>query len=288
MIKMVKAKKAARVQHTPEQPGTGPVILEDKGPVKKRRFTFTYNNYTADDRVAVIDFLRKEAVLAIFGEETAPTTGTEHLQGYFEVKNPRSWENLRQVFPWHLEIAKKVRHANINYCKKECRNVYTQGIENKWSVPDPLEGVTLRDWQTQLEERLNSDPDPRMIIWVYDPIGNGGKSTWCKSWRIRHPNDLKVSGKVSDAINVLWQRKDAGQDPPRVVFWDFPRAQKMDHISYPSIEAIKDGDVVNTKYKCENLMFPRPWVVILSNSLPDTSTMSQDRWEIVQISNPIF
>ncbi len=48
-----------------------------------RRFCWTLNNYTEED----VDGLQKDLAelckFAIFGREVCPTTGTEHLQGFW-------------------------------------------------------------------------------------------------------------------------------------------------------------------------------------------------------------
>ncbi len=51
---------------------------------ESRRYIFTLNNYTEED----VKILMEEKVFfsyLLFGKEIAPTTGTPHLQGYFEL-----------------------------------------------------------------------------------------------------------------------------------------------------------------------------------------------------------
>lgn len=57
----------------------------------------------------------------IVGHELAPTTGTEHLQGFIQFKDRvrmtqiKTWLGIDSV---HLELAKKPPLANQRYCQK--------------------------------------------------------------------------------------------------------------------------------------------------------------------------
>lgn len=48
-----------------------------------RRFCWTLNNYTEDDVASLQKDLTELCKFAIFGREVCPTTGTEHLQGFW-------------------------------------------------------------------------------------------------------------------------------------------------------------------------------------------------------------
>ena len=57
--------------------------------------------------------------------------------------------------------------------------------------------------------------------------------------------------------------------------------QRLTHLK--TIESIKNGLVFSGKYEGAQLIFNRPHVICFSNSLPDTTMMSADRWKIVNI-----
>ncbi len=60
-----------------------------------RRWIFTLNNYTDVE----VDGLKKEKVFfsfLLFGKEVAPTTGTPHLQGYFELPKKKTLGGLKK------------------------------------------------------------------------------------------------------------------------------------------------------------------------------------------------
>jgi len=50
---------------------------------------FTLNNYTEDDIDRLCD-MDPDKALVVIGLEVAPTTGTPHLQGYFQFRDNRT------------------------------------------------------------------------------------------------------------------------------------------------------------------------------------------------------
>lgn len=83
---------------------------------KYRAFTFTLNNYTEDDYNYLYNM---DTRYIIIGRESAPTTGTPHLQGYLYFKNQRTLSSLKKEFPTcHWEIAHADTEYNRKYCKK--------------------------------------------------------------------------------------------------------------------------------------------------------------------------
>lgn len=81
------------------------------------RWCFTVNNYSPCDitRIASIS-----CPFFIFGLETAPTTGTPHLQGYIEFTQYKRRSAVQKLIhpKAHLEPAKGNRRQNIIYCSK--------------------------------------------------------------------------------------------------------------------------------------------------------------------------
>ncbi len=70
---------------------------EDGNPIKgqHRRWIFTLNNYTEIE----LGGLQSEEIyfsFILFGKEIAPTTGTPHLQGYFELPKKKTLGGLKQ------------------------------------------------------------------------------------------------------------------------------------------------------------------------------------------------
>lgn len=138
------------------------------------------------------------------------------------------------------------------------------------------EEITLQPrigWQSQLSTLLCSDPDPRKVLWYNDPIGNTGKSYFCRRFKDQHDNRgyIVTGGRHAD-IYFGYQRQ-------RVVFFDWAR-DSQDAFPYVVLENFKNGYFLNTKYETFANYFDPPHVVVFANFMPDQSKLSLDRWQI--------
>lgn len=82
-----------------------------------RNFCFTLNNYKPQE----IDILHKmPQTYLVIGYETCPTTGTPHLQGYWEGPQIR-WEKIKKILP-RMSFEPRCKDATSkrasDYCKK--------------------------------------------------------------------------------------------------------------------------------------------------------------------------
>lgn len=84
------------------------------------RWVFTLNNFTDGEVDHVRGFLTNQ-VYAIFGRESAPDTGTPHLQGFLILPAPQRLSYLRHHLSAraHFETAKRSSQHNRDYCRKE-------------------------------------------------------------------------------------------------------------------------------------------------------------------------
>ena len=102
-------------------------------PVKQsKRWCFTYNNCHYDTGGPM---LHEHCSYFIMGNETAPTTGTKHIQGYCIFLKNMSLAAVKKVCPIsHWEIAKGTTDQNIAYCMKEDGYYYhdTRRSKNIW------------------------------------------------------------------------------------------------------------------------------------------------------------
>lgn len=92
---------------------------------KSRGFHFTWNNYTEANEAQLKGLPTR---YIIYGYETAPSTGTPHLQGHLYFNHPRSLTALRGLLAGcDLRTARGDSLANADYCSKEC-NYYESGV----------------------------------------------------------------------------------------------------------------------------------------------------------------
>ena len=94
---------------------------------RARRWCFTLNNYNPEDWLT-LQFIQQHSLshkiqYLIAEQETAPHSGTRHIQGYIEFTERYYMQNLKDLFSFlrraHLEPAKGTRSQNKDYCTKE-------------------------------------------------------------------------------------------------------------------------------------------------------------------------
>lgn len=97
--------------------------MKAKAQAQARRWLFTLNNYTAEEERLLKEKFSENFSYLVFGHEVAPTTGTPHLQGYFETLKKRGPKGLAKSLPGleraTLSIAKGTADQNRIYCTKD-------------------------------------------------------------------------------------------------------------------------------------------------------------------------
>jgi hypothetical protein len=143
-------------------------------------------------------------------------------------------------------------------------------------IQEEMATVELRDWQQQLFDLLKEPPHPRKIYWVYDPVGNKGKSFFAKWLRSQFPlGDVETysGGKSADIAYQI--------DLPKIIVFDICR--DPDFMPNQLIEDVKNGIFMSPKYESVMKEIPVPHVLVLSNSTPKHGTFSADRIELIAI-----
>lgn len=134
-----------------------------------------------------------------------------------------------------------------------------------------------REWQQWLVDYLTTKPNDRNILWVYDPDGNQGKSTFVNYFTSNFPSEyISLEGKSADMAYAY--------DDQRVVFFDIARANvEMTDYLYNVAEKLKNGQLFSSKYDSGVKIFDPPHVVFMSNSLPTPGKWSEDRCILVNL-----
>lgn len=250
-----------------------------------RKWCFTLNNYTAEDVTQLKRIFHDEKY--IIGKEVGEG-GTPHLQGYFEFKNPRSFQSVKKLIPKaHIEKCKGSAKQNWKYCTKE--NDYFGNLDFS-SMTDKLKKLCLKeyddvkwfDWQQEILDLLKMPANKRTIHWYWEPNGNSGKSYLCKYLAITS-NIIICEGKKSDIFNQVLTSVTNDLEP-KIIIMDVPRTA-LDYINYGALEQLKNGLIYSGKYEGGQVVFPCPHVIIFANKLPDKYKLSKDRWNIVRIPN---
>jgi len=138
--------------------------------------------------------------------------------------------------------------------------------------------ATLRPWQKACLN-LYLAQSSRKILWIYDRIGNTGKS-WMVEYIAATQSQTYIvnNGRVSD-IFYAYKLQDK-------IIYDLSRTQteNMQHL-YNTMEKFKNGRAFSGKYESISLVFTPCKVLVFSNFPPELDKLSYDRWDIYQIKN---
>lgn len=139
-------------------------------------------------------------------------------------------------------------------------------------------GDELREWQRELEGRLESPPDDRTVEFFVDPEGAKGKSYFVRYALSKWPERVQCLsvGKRDDLAHAI--------DATKCIFlFDIPR-RGMEFLQYGVLEKLKDRVVFSGKYESLTKLLPtNVHVVVFSNESPDMNAMSSDRYKITNI-----
>ena len=202
-----------------------------------------------------------------FGTPTvssAPGSRTDLTVVLQQIADGRSVNDLMSEYP--DAIARHLRFfqlAETNYKR-------TTGVER---LRTSILALTLRPWQDRVAQLALSTPDPRRVHWFWDPVGNTGKSTIVDYLVAVSGATVFTHGKLADIAHAY--------DFQRIVCFDLARttAEHADSI-YAAIEMFKNGRIFSPKYESTTKVFEKPHVFVFANWEPDTTKLSEDRWDI--------
>lgn len=182
-----------------------------------RGWVFTLNNYTDDDERLLRDV---DCRYILFGRETAPTTGTPHLQGYVYWKSPKSRAATCTALGGRVwcDKAKGSVEDQACYCKKD-GSWFEKGSPPKQGKRGDLASVAdaLRTGEVGIREVAETNPQ------LYCQYRNGLESI--RRMGIQHRTGRPL-------INVWNVPEDfAGLDKNNTFFyygdWDGYQQQKI-------------------------------------------------------------
>lgn len=137
----------------------------------------------------------------------------------------------------------------------------------------PSGSLIMRHWQEQIDDLLKQEPDPRKIIIVHDPKGNGGKTTFAEWLEVTYNGQVFEAGDPKELAYILDQTKT-------LFMFDFARATVQ--FPWAFIESVKNGRVTSTKYQPVQKRFKKPHIIIFCNSFSNDQ-LSEDRFHIINI-----
>ena len=146
------------------------------------------------------------------------------------------------------------------------------------------------EWQNFLKEKiLSKTPDDRTVDWIIDPIGNTGKSSFARAYVSDLPTDgilMKIDNLDRMELTLIKKIEDYRKKyykDPKVLFFDFPRASDSTKIISATalMEDAKSGHLETTfGGNHKEIEISDVHVIVLSNTAPDLSVLSIDRWRL--------
>lgn len=272
----------------------GNTEISPKRPNDNVRWCFTLNNYTTED-IEALGFILSSVCKQYAFKKELGKEGTPHLQGFFTLLKKKRLTAIKALGDClnrcHLEVCKGSNLDNQLYVCKEDTSVdciiYQHGFIKNLSIIKSLKVITeLRPFQQQVLELIEQKND-RIIHWVYDQAGGKGKTSLMKYIDYHKHAICCSSGKDSDIYNLFWNYIE--KDKKNVSLLNnldcfvYNVARNHTFKQYTMLENVKDGFLTNSKFECGTMNFNSPSVVILANHLPDTSSMTIDRWNIITL-----
>jgi len=150
-------------------------------------------------------------------------------------------------------------------------------IEHNCPFPTLEEG-TLLQWQQELWDYLDQDPDDRQIVFVVDEEGGKGKSWFARYLYSKKPDytQLLSVGKRDDLAHAITASK-------RFFVFNVPRGG-MEFLQYTILEQLKDRVIFSPKYNSATKILNHvPHVIVMCNEKPDLSKMTNDRYKIIDL-----
>lgn len=249
--------------------------------IRARKWVFTWNNPELKhaDVSAILHDTKKYVFQKEEGENKTP-----HYQGYVEYKNARSFSSMKKLIPnAHWEKCNN-SEASIAYCQKlegRLAGPWTKGFPKKIKL---LDQANFYDWQLDVIDQINREPNDRTIHWYWSEAGNNGKTQLCKYICSKY-NALLVDGSPKDAKYIIANHidKDPINADDLIILFNFSRSRFINSSDYQVMESIKDGIFVSTKYESRPIIINSPHMFIFANQAPDLGALTEDRWNLVPL-----
>ena len=155
---------------------------------RSRAFVFTTNNPSSRN-TPVLETLG--AKYLIYGRETAPVTGTPHLQGYVYFSNARTLRTVVAKLPGsHVAVARGSCKQNYEYCTKA--GDYDEYGEKPLNPEEKGEEEKEMEKDSVMRQRRKLDDiEPELLVRYYGALK-----------RIR--NDFKVKPGCLESTCGIW------------------------------------------------------------------------------------
>lgn len=244
-------------------------------------FDFTIWSDKIEDKDEILKHLKIVAKKWCFQFEKGELTGKTHFQGRCSLKlktrnPPLFFERM------NFSVTSEANSRNDFYVSKsETR------VAGPWKDTDPEPiyiprqirelGGSVLEWQKEVI-RISEEWDTRHINIIIDDKGNIGKTMLKGILRIKGlGTPIPFCNDFRDMMRMVMNKPI-----DKVYLIDIPKAIKKDKLfqMYAGIESLKDGYAYDDRYKFKDKYFDCPNIWVFTNTIPDFSLLSEDRWVI--------
>jgi hypothetical protein len=232
----------------------------------------------------------------VFQREVGEETGYDHWQFRGHLIKCKTFAAMKKICTDSLwcaraSITTSTVHAgnSFNYVMKADTKTAGPWKEDDFIDPPVLtrqlktfHSQTKYPWQDTVDKWCD-ELDDRSIKLVYDQIGNNGKSIFAEY--------LEYHGKAFEMPPFRLMEDimacAMGIKPQKVYLIDMPRGMKKDKLGefYSGLESLKNGVCYDKRYAFRKRRFDRPQIIVFTNTLPEMSFMSKDRWSIWEMDS---
>lgn len=233
----------------------------------------------------------------VFQKEKGENTDYLHWQGRVHlIKKKRLNELIKQMqhpewpFHWSITCNKVHEGQSFNYVMKEDTKVegpwtdadFEEPPKMTWQLQYFLEKHEndLLEWQQWLKDYLEGPKEMREVVCIVDEYGRSGKSLFAEYLEY-HKLAFEVPpfSSSEDLMQCVCCLKEQ-----KAYLIDMPRAMKKEKLAgfFAGIESLKDGKAYDKRYAFKKRRMNRPKVVIFTNTVPDMTLLSADRWRVVK------
>lgn len=215
--------------------------------------------------------------------------GYEHYQGRLNLKLKERLSTLKAKWTEagfaavHLSPTSNANKGNMFYVMKDDGRKSGPWTDKDMDPPKDMEAIMEQRWPWQ-EFILNQPIQPRIINVIVDTKGDIGKTELLK-YAIISGKGEGIPGTVNDGQKLVAYVLDLPKKSLYIA--DIPRSLPQSNLLglYAALEMVKSGWVTDWRYNSRREIFAVPNVWVFTNTVPDRSMLSKDRWRLWEVNN---
>ena len=183
-------------------------------------------------------------------------------------------ELLQELTTWREVVAhpdlQQVLFKNFDWVRMQWYRICGERIL-EYERNQPWEP---REWQQQVLDTIEREPDEQKIIFIVDSRGNTGKTFLAEKLEAIR-DDVETWNTFPRPKNLAY-----ALEGKRVQVFDVPRSA---NINYNLLKNLKNGCIFSPKYRSVKKRFPTPHVFVFCTTPPDLTKLSRHKLKIFTV-----